>query len=86
MRLITVNSGTVELNYMWLPTFIGQNATFKKKLEEDLRDKIEGREVTPANLDDINSLVLSYICETFKFTGLNDYLDGLKFVLEGTNG
>jgi len=86
MRFVSVVGKTVELNYMWLPTFIGQNAAFKKKLEEDLRGQIEGLEITASNLDDINKLVLDYICEMFKFPGLFDYLDGLKFVEEGTDG
>jgi len=86
MRLITVSGKVVELNYMWLPTFVGQNAAFKKKLEEDLRDQIEGLELTAVNLDNIHTLVLHYICEAFPLPGLFDYLDGLKFVQEGTDG
>lgn len=86
MRLVSVVDKSVELNYMWLPTFIGQNAVFKKMLEEDLRGRIEGLELTSDNLDRINFIVLFYICDAFKLPGLFDYLDGLKYVKEGVDG
>jgi hypothetical protein len=86
VRLVSATGNVVELNYMWLPTFIGQNAAFKKKLEQDLRGQIEGLELTPVNLDRIHGMVMDYILEEFKIEGLFDYLDGLKFVQAGTDG
>lgn len=81
MRLVAVNGRVVELNYMWLPTWLGQNAQFKQQLEMDLRSKIEGLELTENNLDKISTMVLGYIVEKHPHVdGLWDYLDGLKFV------
>ena len=81
MRLVAVNGRIVELNYMWLPTWIGQNAQFKQQLEADLRSQIEGLELTVDNLDKIDTMVLNYIIMKFPhINGLFDYLDGLKFV------
>lgn len=81
MRLVAVNGRVVELNYMWLPTWIGQNAQFKQQLEGDLRSQIEGLELTENNLDKIDKMVLNYIVEKYPHVyGLFDYLDGLKFV------
>ena len=88
MRLIAVSGHAVELNYMWLPTWLGQNAQFKQQLETDLRAKIEGLELTEQNLDKISRMVLSYIVDKHShIEGLFDYLDGLKFVsLEESGG
>jgi hypothetical protein len=81
MRLVAVSGRVVELNYMWLPTWLGQNAQFKQQLETDLRAKIEGLELTEQNLNKVNKMVLSYIVEKHPhIEGLFDYLDGLKFV------
>lgn len=81
MRVVTVNGLVVELNYMWLPTWLGQNALFKQQLESDLREQIEGLELTEHNLDKIHTMVLTYIVEKNPHVrGLFDYLDGLKFV------
>lgn len=81
MRLVAVSGRVVELNYMWLPTWLGQNAQFKLQLEGDLRTKIEGLELTEDNLDKIDTMVLNYIVEKCPHVGgLFDYLDGLKFV------
>lgn len=81
MRVVTVNGRVVELNYMWLPTWLGQNALFKQQLESDLREQIEGLELTERNLDKIHTMVLNYIVEKNQHVeGLFDYLDGLKFV------
>lgn len=81
MRLAIVIGKTVELNYMWLPTWLGQNAQFKQQLETDLKGKIEGLELTLENLDKIDLMILTYIVEKFaNIKGLFDYLDGLKFV------
>jgi len=80
MRLIHVADKAVELNFMWLPTWLGQNAKFKQQLEKDLAPKIRGMEMTEPNLDKIHDMVLDYIVEKFPIPGLFDYLDGLKFV------
>ena len=81
MRLVVTNGRVVELNYMWLPTWLGQNAIFKRDLERDLRGRIEGLELTSDTLDKVDRMVLAYIVEKYPHVqGLFDYLDGLKFV------
>jgi hypothetical protein len=83
MRLVHVADGrTVELNYMWLPTWIGQNHNLKKEMEEYLRPKIVGRELTEQTLDEVHFMVIDFITQKFPVPGLFDYLDGLKFVQE----
>jgi hypothetical protein len=81
MRVIhLIDGNTVELNYMWLPTWIGQNAQFKKQLEGALREKIEGMDLTDENLDKIHDMVVEYIVANYQIPGLFEYIDGLKFV------
>ena len=82
MRFIHVVDRTVELNYMWLPTWLGQNMKFKREMEEALGSRIRGMELTEENLDKIQDMVLDYIVKKFPIPGLFDYLDGLKFVRE----
>lgn len=81
MRLISVRGHIVELNYMWLPTWLGQSAQFKRDLEVALRSEIEGLELNEDTLNRIDRMVLQYIVDHNPHVqGLYDYLDGLKFV------
>ncbi len=82
MRVVVITApGVLELNYMWLPTWIGSNAMLKQQLEKELSGKIVGRPLTEAELDEINKEVISGIVELHpEIEGLDDYLDGLKFV------
>ena len=75
--LVQVESGVVELNWLWLPTWIGHNSRFKEELEKELGPELKGK-----TLDVGSELVLDYICEKFSIAGLRDYLDGIKFVQE----
>jgi hypothetical protein len=66
---------------MWLPTWIGSNAMLKRKIEEEIGEKVVGRPLTEAELDEINDEVidlLEHLNPTVE--GLREYLDGLKFV------
>jgi hypothetical protein len=79
--VVLTHPGILELNWMWLPTWIGSNAVLKRKIEEELGDKIVGRPLTEAELDEINDEVidlLEHLNPTVE--GLREYLDGLKFV------
>lgn len=85
MRTVVVTGpGVVELNWMWLPTFIGSSADTKKKLEDELQEHVVGKQLTEATLDDINDLVIDALEDLHPAVeGLRDYLDGLKFVKYG---
>lgn len=73
--------GILELNWMWLPTWLGMNASIKKQVEEELRKEVEGLEMTEWNLDLIHEKVLDILEELNPTVdGLRDYLDGIKFV------
>lgn len=82
MRAVVVtHPGVLELNWMWLPTWIGSNAQLQKKLSKELDGKFIGRPLTEAELDEINDEVIGYLVEEYPLIeGLGDYLDGLKYV------
>jgi len=82
MRTVVITSpGVLELNFMWLPTWIGSNGQLKKRLEEELKDKVVGRPLTENELDEINEEVIALLEKLNpSVEGLRDYLDGLKFV------
>ena len=80
MRVIQIaKDGMFELNYMWLPTFIGQNFYVQKQLGEAL-DKRFGK--TPGTEDEIEEWTIQWLTDKFKIPGLADYLKGLHKVME----
>lgn len=85
MRLVVeTDPGVVELNWVWLPTWLGQNPTFKKNVEAHINKWLQEHGVvttTPENLDLMHAEVLRFILDTFPSPlGLGDFLEGLKFV------
>ena len=81
MRLIHLTKpGHLEVNFMWLPTWLGINRAVKDVLEQDLNSKVVGIPATEENLDAINEMVLESLLQKYPITGLRDYLEGLKFV------
>ena len=85
MRLIQLTEeGRVELNYMWMPTWLGLNGPVLKRIEDNLKSEVEGTEATEQGLDAIHEKVLDSLAASFpELPGLRDYLDGLKFVRHG---
>jgi hypothetical protein len=84
MRAVVVTGpGKVELSFMFLPTFIGQNNRLKMEIEEKLGPELVGKDLTGETLDWAHERVLDIICEKFAvIKGLRDYLDAIKFVDE----
>lgn len=73
--------GTISLNYMWLPTFIGMNAALIKELEEHVSPLLLGQELTDEALDRAGEAVIDYLVRKFpQIRGVFEYLDGLKYV------
>jgi hypothetical protein len=73
--------GVIELNWMWLPTWIGMNQQLTRELNEELSRHIVGRPLTDETLDDISEIIVNYLEDRYPhLEGLRDYLDGLKFV------
>jgi len=81
--VVVVGPGELELNWTFLPSFIGMNALLKQELEKALKPLIEGQDWTESSLDRAHDLVLDYLTKKFSgLQGLCEYLDALKYVAE----
>jgi|YNPBryBLVA2012_1023415.scaffolds.fasta_scaffold06596_9 hypothetical protein len=82
MRLVVqTEPGVLELNYTWLPTWIGINGRLKRDMEAKLRDAVVGLTLDERGLEKAHRLVIDYLCEMNPgVKGLYDYLDALKYV------
>lgn len=79
--VVATESGVLEVNWMWLPTFLGMNATLKAELEKELASKIQGRQLNDSTLDAAHSLVVTFLEKKFSaIHGMDNYLDGLKYI------
>lgn len=73
--------GVFEVNWSWLPTFIGMNQQLQKKIVDEVSPQIVGKSLDDATLELAHDLVIGVIEREFPMIeGLRDYLDGLKFV------
>lgn len=82
MRLVVATEpGVVELNFMWLPTWLGINAQLKKDLEVELEPFLVGKELTEELLEEAHQMTIAFLLRRHShFNGLRDYLDAIKFV------
>jgi hypothetical protein len=79
--VVHVGQGEVEVNFMYLPTFIGMNAVLKRDMEEALQKKLQGLPLDDKGLDRAHEIVVEYLLTKFpEVKGLDHYLDALKYV------
>lgn len=79
--VVQVGPGTVELNYMWLPTSIGMNSLLKQEIEKVLTDKLQGLPLDNVGLDKAHDIVVAFIIDKFpEVDGLGRFLDGMKYI------
>lgn len=73
--------GKLELNYMWLPTWVGMNESLIRDIEQELSKTIIGRDLTESLLDEAHQSVLQILVGRYpQIGGLFEYLDGVKFI------
>lgn len=79
--------GTISLNYMWLPTFVGMNVALVKEIEAYVAPYLVGQELTDETFDRAGEAVLEFLSMKFPhIKGISEYLDGLKYVeTDGTS-
>jgi hypothetical protein len=78
--VVLVEQGVLELNWTWLPTFIGMDAAARKDMR-DATKQFEGKEISEQVLDEAHSVVCDFLVARYPaISGLRQYLDGLKFV------
>jgi len=79
--VVPVEEGVVEVNWLWLPTFIGMNSILKGELEKELAEQIKGRQLNELTLDFAHVLVVEFLRKKFPtIKGLTEFFDGLKYV------
>lgn len=78
MRLvIRTREKELELNWMFLPTFMGMNIQLKRDIEKSL-EKFRGRTVTDTLLDEMHEFVLGLLLGKFPLPGLEAYLRAME--------
>ena len=84
MRVVHVaKDNVIELSWMWLPTFIGQNYHVLKNLESAWKDEFPaGVAITQSGLDEMHEFTIKWLCDQFPIKGLGEYLRALKNVEE----
>jgi len=83
MRLVNIaKDGAVELNWMWLPTFIGQNYLVMKELEKAWREKFLKAPRTDEQMEVIHQFTIKWLQDKFKIPGLDVYLKAIENVME----
>ena len=84
MRLVQQNKEkpeVVEIAWMWLPTFIGQNTALLKDVDKAISQMFPPPvEATYENLDEMHKFVIAYLCERLKITNLDKYLKAIWWV------
>ena len=71
-------TGAVVLNYMFLPTFIGQNPVVQKELKTEMSKLFAGKSATPALMSEIHNWVIQWLQGKFQITGLVEYLQAIE--------
>lgn len=84
MRVIQVaDDGAIELSWMWLPTFIGQNYHVTKELGRAWEKQYpDGVPHTPQGLDELHFFTIKWLTEKYAIEGLAEYLSGITNVKE----
>lgn len=82
MRLVVqTDQGVLELNWLWLPTFIGINNTIRREMGVVLSDRFKGRAMTDEVLDEAHSAIRDFLVSRYPaIIGLDTVLDSLKSV------
>lgn len=79
--VVPTDIGTLELNWLHLPTWIGINTILKKEMEGQLAAKIEGLPINEEGLQQAHDIVVDYLEERFpKIKGLREQIDALKYL------
>lgn len=76
----------VELNFMWLPTFIAQNPIILKELKADLERCFLREQLTEETLWAMHHSVIRWLQVKFPFEGLGDYLHAIEEVKDDQSG
>lgn len=75
--------GALELNWMWLPTFIGQNYPVMRELEKAWKETFTGKlRLNEEGLKEAHEFTIRWLSEKFKINGLGAYLRAIENVVQ----
>lgn len=85
MKLVVeTDPGVIELNWMWLPTWLGHNAEFKKEVELHILEWVKSQGMVTTSSEDLERMsneVLHFILMKFpEPRGLDLFLKALRHV------
>lgn len=85
MRAVAVDDkGTLTLNWMWLPTFVGMNRELQRAIGKHLEELAKERGYCADNhhdMDDLHEAVVEFIVTKVpEPLGLREYLNALRYV------
>ena len=80
MRLVHVDGDTLELRWMWLPTFIGSNFAVMQELKAAWEKEFNGARATHDRLEEIHDFTVDWLAERFDTPGLKEYLQAVSHV------
>ena len=79
--VVRTQPGHIELNYMWLPTFIGMNEHLIREIEGRLGPHLKDQTLDDDLLNRAHNLVVDYVSRKFQHVaGLREYLDDIANV------
>lgn len=83
MNLVSYNSedDSISINWMWLPTWVGQNAELLNRIEEELFKEFEHADVTNEVLHKMHLFVCKKVSDEVKIGGLYEWLKDIDKVL-----
>jgi hypothetical protein len=82
LAVVRTAPGVIEVNYLWLPTWIGMNAALIREVEEHLKSHIVmGQPLNEETLQGLHEEVVLYLSAKFNsLAGLGQYINGLDAV------
>lgn len=82
--VVLTDPGVIELNWQWMPAWVGMNSPLLQEMQEALAKQLKGRPIDDRLLDEAHVRVVEFLEKKHPgMAGLGDYLDGLKFVQIG---
>ncbi len=72
--------GVLEVNYMWLPSWVGMNTTLLTEMGEAVRAATVGKPVDVAFVAGHEAVVNFITAKHPEIKGLREYLDALTYV------
>lgn len=79
--VVPTYEGVLELNWTWLPSFMGLDASLRETLRLHLAGKYEGRAMSDETLQEAHADVVAFLKDRYPaLLGLDRFFDALQHV------